>query len=318
MKPQTIFRRTRRDQPFTMLSKAITSDRRISFECKGFLITILDLPPDWTFNIAWLRKEFGIGRDKAYSLIREAGERGYCRRIDHRGPHGGTVKIEYLFADDPAAFPQDDCPSTTTARNLLPENPEAGSENRLPENPESGFSGDILSTISKNKGHLGEKGSAPACTQDEKPKPEPEIRLTGGKVVLSDSARTFWLEQFGGDAVRLDLALIEAGCNVQSNSRAAVELQITRQLARIAGDKRDRDARYAAAAPKGSRRGPASGGKADRKGTVEPGPLANYIAARERGEKYTGPVSTVEPGPFAKLVEAKLAAERAARGEIAQ
>jgi hypothetical protein len=72
------------------------------------------------------------------------------------------------------------------------------------------------------------------------------IAVHGGQVVLFNGLRQFWLEQFGGDEGRLELALIDAGGNIQSNNPIAIEKQVSRRLAQIAGDKRDRDARYTA------------------------------------------------------------------------
>lgn len=70
-----------------------------------------------------------------------------------------------------------------------------------------------------------------------------------GRLVLADDLRAFWLERFGGDADRLDLALTQAEGWIQPNNRSrSLETQLSSQLARIAADKRDRDARYAAAA----------------------------------------------------------------------
>jgi hypothetical protein len=53
---------------------------------------------------------------------------------------------------------------------------------------------------------------------------------------------------FGGDSGALDLALVEAAAYVQANSSRPLLVQVRAQLARRARDKRERDARYAAAA----------------------------------------------------------------------
>lgn len=70
-----------------------------------------------------------------------------------------------------------------------------------------------------------------------------------GRLVLADDLRAFWLDRFGGDSDRLELALTQAEGWIQPNNRSrSLETQLSSQLARIAADKRDRDARYAAAA----------------------------------------------------------------------
>ncbi len=108
------------------------------------------------------------------------------------------------------------------------------------------------------------------------------VSVLDGKVVLHNGTRAFWLEQFGGDEQRLDLALIEAGCAVQRNSRQPLEAQVSRTLARLAGDKRDRDARYAAAAK--SRTAPAPR-VTNPRGTVEPGPLGRLLRQKMQAQE---------------------------------
>ena len=69
-----------------------------------------------------------------------------------------------------------------------------------------------------------------------------------GRLVLTDKFRSDWLDRFGGDATRFDLALVQAQGYLQPNNRTkSLEVQLSAQLARIAADKHDRDSRYARA-----------------------------------------------------------------------
>lgn len=68
-----------------------------------------------------------------------------------------------------------------------------------------------------------------------------------GSIHLTESVRASWLLRFGGNAERLDLALIEAAGERQRNSRQPLRLQVERTLARIAGRKIEGDQRYASA-----------------------------------------------------------------------
>lgn len=61
--------------------------------------------------------------------------------------------------------------------------------------------------------------------------------------MLSGSERADWLTRFDGDAERLDLALIQAAAFVQPNSSRPLIVQVRAQLARTAGDRRDRNRR---------------------------------------------------------------------------
>jgi len=74
------------------------------------------------------------------------------------------------------------------------------------------------------------------------------VEVRNGEAVLVNGTHAAWLARFGGDATRLDLAMIEARAALQPNSRQPIKLQIERVLARIAGQKRDSDQRYASAA----------------------------------------------------------------------
>ncbi len=83
----------------------------------------------------------------------------------------------------------------------------------------------------------------PGAPPPAEPDPEP-VRLDGGQIVLSEAERADWLGRFGGDVGSLDLALMEAAGCVQPRGAHAPVVQVRRQLARIARDRRDRDRRY--------------------------------------------------------------------------
>jgi uncharacterized protein YdaU (DUF1376 family) len=93
-------------------------------------------------------------------------------------------------------------------------------------------------------------------TAREKDDEEPRVAFREGKIELLNGLRSYWLERFDGDGDRLELGLIQAAGFVQPNSTKPLEAQVSAQLARQCGEKRDRDKRYAAAA---SVRAPPSG-----------------------------------------------------------
>lgn len=99
------------------------------------------------------------------------------------------------------------------------------------------------------------------------------VSLVDERIVLDDELTEFWLARFGGDDERLALALVEAAASVRLGSRQAIRQQVERVLARIAGEKRDRDARYASAATRGG----SSGGK--------PQPTAAELDERRRRDR---------------------------------
>lgn len=73
------------------------------------------------------------------------------------------------------------------------------------------------------------------------------VTFENGHLQLNNGTRQRWLDQFDGDVQRLDLALIEIAGQIQPNSGRPISVQVESLLARKAGDKRDRDRRYAKA-----------------------------------------------------------------------
>ena len=146
---RTIFRVVNANKAYTKISNVLLDDKAISFECKGFLVSILKLPLDWKFYVKWVQKEFDVGRDKAYGLVKEATERGYCRRVVVRRKAGQVDRNEYHFADDPAEL-------LTSNQQLLPEKPEAVDQALAPEKngPLPGFPEVAAQTATSGPNHF--------------------------------------------------------------------------------------------------------------------------------------------------------------------
>lgn len=85
--------------------------------------------------------------------------------------------------------------------------------------------------------------------------PEADVSFDGHTITLTNGERARWLAKFGDDD-RLDLALTQAAAFIQPNSNRSLIVQVRAQLARAAGDKIDRDQRYAAAASKPAQQQP--------------------------------------------------------------
>lgn len=97
---------------------------------------------------------------------------------------------------------------------------------------------------------LNQKKEIRARAKSEPQKLDPDgVRLVAGQICLSDDHRSFWLPHFDNDPKRLDLALLQASGYIEPNCTShSLAVKVGRQLARAAGDKRDRDQRYAKAA----------------------------------------------------------------------
>lgn len=119
-----------------------------------------------------------------------------------------------------------------------PEIPDSG----RPENPVHDYlSAPVSAPVSAPKG-------ADASARPKSFDGYERVQIIDGRLELFNGLRAFWLEKFSGDEQRLELALMEALPNVNQHSRTPMEAQVGRLLARVAGDKLDRDRRYAAAA----------------------------------------------------------------------
>jgi hypothetical protein len=72
------------------------------------------------------------------------------------------------------------------------------------------------------------------------------VRLEAGCLVLSEAERAHWLgpDLYAGDAVALDLALMQAAAVVQQRGPHGLYVQVARSLAHTAQTRRDQDRRY--------------------------------------------------------------------------
>ena len=70
------------------------------------------------------------------------------------------------------------------------------------------------------------------------------VEYVDGQLRLINGARQKWLDRFGGNGERLDLAVEEIAPWVQPNSPKPILMQIEGKLAKIVGEKIDKDARY--------------------------------------------------------------------------
>jgi hypothetical protein len=99
-KREAIFRVACKSKPYTMIGNGMLRDDRLSIESRGSLAMIVSYPPDWTFNLQWFCKKAGIGRNKAWRILRELEEAGYCQRERTRDERGRLGPVAYVFSDE--------------------------------------------------------------------------------------------------------------------------------------------------------------------------------------------------------------------------
>ena len=118
------------------------------------MVYLLAKPGDWKVIVADLRRRFDLGKDRAYSILKELERVGYVKRFQNRGAGNKFATYEYVIYDGPEAMSQD---AALDGREPLPENQEAVKPQQNPASVFTGYggaasgkSGHILSTKSTN------------------------------------------------------------------------------------------------------------------------------------------------------------------------
>lgn len=104
----------------------------------------------------------------------------------------------------------------------------------------------LIDPVASSQEPVQEPPNPPLGAFDDPANHDGVVVTEAGTVRLINGTRQFWLNEFGGDAKRLDLALLQV--SIQPNSRVPVLAQIGRQLGKQAAEKYDRDVRYQSAA----------------------------------------------------------------------
>lgn len=69
---------------FTIVSKDISENKDLSWECRGLLIYLLGKPKNWKVSVSHLQKEGNSGRDKLYKMIKQLIDAGHIVRVQAR------------------------------------------------------------------------------------------------------------------------------------------------------------------------------------------------------------------------------------------
>ena len=89
------------DSNFTAIPNAIIDNRELSAEARWVLIYLLSKPKDWVVRVTDIRAAGNLGRDKAYSLMKELVEARYVEKVQGRNEDGSYGDAEYLVVDQP-------------------------------------------------------------------------------------------------------------------------------------------------------------------------------------------------------------------------
>lgn len=103
---------------YTALPNIVLTDERISIDARWCLAYLLSKPDNWQVQATNIQEVGGIGRDKAYRLIRELIEAGWIKRSAMRLEDGTFGGYEYVVTDTLS----DDAPPSSN--DPFPEKPE--------------------------------------------------------------------------------------------------------------------------------------------------------------------------------------------------
>ncbi len=106
---------------FAVIPNLTANDEQLSIDALGMLVFLLSKPNDWQVNVANLRKRFGIGRDRVYSLLKQLETAGYVRKTQpKKGQSKQFCAVEYIVFDTPEAAKSEELSEP------LPENTDTG------------------------------------------------------------------------------------------------------------------------------------------------------------------------------------------------
>jgi hypothetical protein len=94
-----LIRRKKKTSNFTVLPNIVLTDERISIAARWCLAYLLSKPDDWVVQISDIQKVAGVGRDKAYSMVRELIDSGWIKREEYRDETGAYRKHEYVVSE---------------------------------------------------------------------------------------------------------------------------------------------------------------------------------------------------------------------------
>jgi hypothetical protein len=95
-----IFKRKRREKPYTEVDNLVLRNSKITYKAKGFYAMLCSFPDDWVYNMSHLIKISKEGRDAVYSMMKELIDIGLVCRTDKVNKKGHRTGCEYMVLTD--------------------------------------------------------------------------------------------------------------------------------------------------------------------------------------------------------------------------
>lgn len=92
------------NHPYTMVSKTLAEDERLSWKAKGIMLYLLGKPNDWQFYVTEIQNHATDGRDGTASGVQELEEYGYITRRTVRDDGGKFVGMEWHVDENPPKY----------------------------------------------------------------------------------------------------------------------------------------------------------------------------------------------------------------------
>jgi hypothetical protein len=95
---------------YTVIPNEAILDCRLSISARWLLCYLLSRPHDWKVQIGDIQNQGGIGRDKAYALVKELIAARWVRKDESRQQDGRWSGVEYVVMDEPESEQVDSSP----------------------------------------------------------------------------------------------------------------------------------------------------------------------------------------------------------------
>lgn len=159
--------RNRQTDKYSIISKEILWDKRLSAKARFLLIFCLALADNWEFSEKGLAYSTGMGISALKSSIKELETSGYLRREQTRAENGAFQNADYVFYDKPCTEVKAENPVSETpmSENPISENPQQLITNRKVSQRDTFQQNTNITKYQGNCVYTGEQFPAPQTAQ---------------------------------------------------------------------------------------------------------------------------------------------------------
>lgn len=86
---------------FLIISNDLANDNRLSFEARGFMLFLLSLPDNWSFNVKGLAQCSGLSDRVIMRIVKELKDCGYIEQKRRQDSKGHFINYEWFVYEAP-------------------------------------------------------------------------------------------------------------------------------------------------------------------------------------------------------------------------